>query len=63
MFVIVSISHIVKKTVNSRPSLQEVLIEGIVNYVKLAEKLQPEIEAELGEEIDNSAIMMALRRY
>jgi len=49
--------------VNSRPSLQEALIEGIVNYVNLANKLQPEIQAELGEKTEKSAIMMALRRY
>lgn len=52
-----------KKTVNSRPSLQEALIEGIVNYVNLANKLQPEIQAELGEKTKKSAVMMALRRY
>ncbi len=61
--VIVTISHVVKKTVNSRPSLQEAIIEGIINYVNLANKLQPEIQAELGEKIEKSAIMMALRRY
>lgn len=42
--------------------LQEVLIEGIVNYVNLANKLQPEIQAELGGKIEKSAVMMALRR-
>ncbi len=61
--VIVTISHVVKKTVNSRPSLQEAIIEGIINYVNLANKLQPEIQAELGEKNEKSAIMMALRRY
>jgi len=61
--VIVTVSHVVKKTINSRPLLQEALIEGIVNYVNLANKLQTEIQAELGEKIKISTIMMALRRY
>ena len=61
--VIVTVSQVVKKMVNLRPSLQEALIEGIVNYVNLANKLHPEIQAELGEKTKKSAIMMALRRY
>ena len=59
----VTVSHLVKKTVNSRPMLQEALIEGIVNFAYLAETLQPRIESEFGDEIKKSAIVMALRRY
>lgn len=59
----VTISQIVKKIINSQPQLQEVLIEEIVSFANLAEKIQPRIEAELGEKVKTSAIVMAIRRY
>ncbi len=59
----VTISHIVKKTVDSRPMLQEALIEGIVSYGNLSKKMKPKIESELGKEAKRSAISMALRRH
>jgi aspartokinase len=59
----VTISHIIKKTVDSRPILQDALIEEIVNYVKVAERLMPNVVAEMGKPVKISAVMMALRRY
>ena len=36
----VTVSHIVKKIVNERPVLQETIIEGIISYGALAEKIK-----------------------
>lgn len=62
-FLMVTVSHIVKKMVNSRPMLYEALANDIVNFANLAEQLKPAIEAEMGEKIKEAAIIMALRRY
>ena len=59
----VTVSHIVKKIVNERPVLQETIIEGIISYGALAEKIKPYIERELGKRVKEPAIVMALRRY
>ncbi len=58
-----SVAGVTKKFVEQRPMLQESLIEGIINFASLAEKVKPRIEAELGTSVNQSAIMMALRRY
>ncbi len=58
----VTIAHITKKILEREPFLEEALIKGIINYVALADKLQPEIEKELKKKVKTSAIMMALRR-
>lgn len=58
----VTTSHVVKKIINSTPKIQDAMIENIVNYANLAEKLKPKIEAELGKEVKKSTIRMALRR-
>lgn len=59
----VTISQITKKIIDSRPMLQEALIEDIVSFANLAEKLKPRIEREIGEEVRISAVVMAIRRY
>jgi len=59
----VTISNIVKKIIESRPMLSEAIANDIVNFANLAEQLKPEIEAELGKEVNESAIVMALRRH
>lgn len=56
-------SQVVKRMIESRPMLQESLIEGIINYSKLAKKIQPKIEAELDESVKTSAVIMALHRH
>jgi hypothetical protein len=59
----VTVSHLVKKIVDSRPAIQDALIEDIVNYSNLAARLQSGIEAELGHPVKRSAILMALHRH
>jgi aspartokinase len=56
-------SLLVQQHVRERPLLQEALIEGIVSYANLAEKLHPHIERMLNKKVKHSAIVMALRRY
>ena len=59
----VTISHVVKKLVDERIFLQEAINQGIVSNSLLASKLKKEIEKEMGENVSNSSIIMALRRY
>ncbi|MEF8847704.1 MAG: hypothetical protein V5A68_01045 [Candidatus Thermoplasmatota archaeon] len=59
----VTTSHVVKKIIDSTPKIQEAMIENIVNYANLAEKIQPKIESELGKKVKKSTIRMALRRH
>lgn len=57
------ISHIVNKLVDERIYLHEALSHGIASYGSVAKHLKPEIEKELGNEVDHFAIVTALRRY
>ncbi|MBU1199255.1 MAG: hypothetical protein KKF46_02835 [Nanoarchaeota archaeon] len=59
----VTISQITKKIIESRPTLQEALIEDVISFANLAEKLQPRIEKEIGHKVKASAINMSIRRY
>lgn len=59
----VTISHIVNKLVDERIYLHEALSNKIASYGSVAKHLKPEIEKELGKEVEHSAIVTALRRY
>jgi len=59
----VTISHVVQKIINDKIFLLEPMSRGIIAYGSLAEQLKPEIEEELGKQVKNHAIVMALRRY
>ncbi|MBL7056357.1 hypothetical protein ISS07_05570 [Candidatus Woesearchaeota archaeon] len=59
----VTISHLVKKSVKDNSFLVEALGNDLISHGNLAEKLKPEIEKELGKKVKESAIVMALRRY
>jgi aspartokinase len=59
----VTISHIVNKLVDERIYLHEALSHGIASYGSVAKHLKPEIEQEMGREIEHFAIVTALRRY
>lgn len=58
-----TISHVTERMINARPLLQEAILEDIVSYASLAEKITPEIEKELGKKISHMAVVMAVRRY
>jgi hypothetical protein len=59
----VTISQVVKKIIDARPTLQESLIEGIISYANLAEHLHERIEKEMDKPVKTAAIVMALRRH
>ena len=59
----VTISHIVSKLVNERIYLHEAISKRIASYGSVAKQLKPEIEKELGHEVEHTAIVTALRRY
>ena len=59
----VSISHIVSKLVNEKIYLYEAISKKIASYGSVARQLKPQIEQELGREVDHSAIVTALRRF
>jgi len=58
-----TVSQTVKRMIDSKPILQESMIEEVINYSNLAVKLKPQIESELGKKVKVSAIVMALRRH
>jgi len=61
--IMVTISHIVNKLVDERIYLHEALSHGIASYGSVAKHLKPEIEKEVGREVEHFAIVTALRRY
>ena len=59
----VTVSHLVKKSVKSNPFLLEAMSKDLISFGNLAEQLKPEIEEELSKKVKEAAIVMALRRY
>lgn len=59
----VTVAHLVQKSVEQRPFLEEALGRGIINYAALADMLLQDIERELGQKVRPAAIIMALRRF
>ncbi len=58
-----TVSAVVKKLVNEKPLLQEGLRQGIINFAALAERIKPGVEQQLGTDVNEAAIIMALRRH
>lgn len=58
-----SISRIVESIIETRPFLEEALSRGIINHSALAEELKDNVEMELKNKVNISAIAMAIRRY
>ena len=58
-----SISQTVRQLIRQKPLVYEGLIEGVISHAALAEKLQPDIEKDLGRKVKLPAIVMAIRRY
>ncbi|WP_340075910.1 aspartate kinase [Leptobacterium sp. I13] len=57
-----TISSVVETYIKSKPFLQTALAQGIINLTSLSRIIKPEIEEELGKDIRNGAIVMALKR-
>lgn len=58
-----SISQIVRKLILSKPMIYEGMLQGVISHTALAEHLLPEIEKEIGKEVQLPAVVMAIRRY
>ena len=59
----VTVSAIVKKLVNEKPLLQEGMRQGIISFAALAERIKPQVEQQLGKDVNDAAVIMALRRH
>ena len=57
-----TISSVVEGYIKSKPFLQSALAQGIINLTSLSRNIKPEIEEQLGKEVRNGAIVMALKR-
>ncbi len=57
-----TISALVEEYIKRKPFLQSALSQGIINLTSLSRQINPEIAAELGKDIKDGAIVMALKR-
>ncbi|WP_350292519.1 aspartate kinase [uncultured Croceitalea sp.] len=57
-----TISAVVENYIKKKPFLQSALGQGIINLTSLSRIVKPEIEVELGKDVRNGAIVMALKR-
>lgn len=57
-----TISAVVEQYIKKKPFLQTALAQGIINLTSLSRQVKPEIETQLGKEVRNGAIVMALKR-
>lgn len=57
-----TISAVVEHYIKKKPFLQSALAQGIINLTSLSRIVKPEVEEELGKEVRNGAIVMALKR-
>ncbi len=57
-----TISAVVEQYIKKKPFLQSALSQGIINLTSLSRIIKPEVEEELGKEVRNGAIVMALKR-
>lgn len=57
-----TISSVVEQYIKNKPFLLSALSQGIINLTSLARNILPELEDELGKEVKQGAIVMALKR-
>lgn len=58
----VSVAAAAEEELKRRPHQLRSLLDGVVNYRALARSLKPEVEERLGEEVEEEAVVSALRR-
>lgn len=61
-FITMNIAQVVDEQISKSPFLEEALSENLINVSSLARKLKPDIEKQLGREIQSGAIVMAINR-
>jgi hypothetical protein len=57
-----TISSVVERFIKTKPFLLSALSEGIINLTSLSRNMMPELEQELGKEVKQGAVVMALKR-
>ncbi len=57
-----TISAVVEHYIKKKPFLQSALAQGIINLTSLSRQIRPEIAEELGKEVKDGAVVMALKR-
>lgn len=57
-----TVSSVVEDYIRSKPFLLSSLAQGIINLTSLARIMMPEIEAQLGKDLKQGAVVMALKR-
>ncbi|MDE1798466.1 MAG: hypothetical protein KGH63_03605, partial [Candidatus Micrarchaeota archaeon] len=57
-----TVAHLTQKYVRALPHLEQFVERDLVSFHRLARHLLPQIEAELGHEVDEGAVVMALSR-
>lgn len=57
-----SVTSVVENYIKSRPFLLNGLSEGIINLTSLARLIMPQLEQELGKDVKQGAVVMALKR-
>lgn len=58
----ITISKAVDEIIRYKPFLQEAINDGIINFSGLARILKPEVEQKIGKDVNESAIVVALKR-
>lgn len=57
-----TVAHLVQQQVRALPQLEQFIERDLVSFHRLARYLRPQLEAELGKEVEEGAIVMALSR-
>ena len=57
-----TISSVVEQYIKSKPFLLSSLSQGIINLTSLARNMMPELEAHLGKDVKQGAVVMSLKR-
>ena len=57
-----TISSVVEQYIKSKPFLLSSLSQGIINLTSLARIMMPELEAHLGKDVKQAAVVMSLKR-
>lgn len=57
-----TVSSVVESYIQTKPFLLDALSQGIINLTSLSRNMMTELESELGKEVKQGAIVMALKR-
>ena len=57
-----TVAHLVQQHVRRLPHLEQFIARDLVSFHRLARDLRPSLEAELGKEVEEGAVVMALSR-